>query len=68
MQANARGAAFIASVGLGEIDFADIPALMEFEGAFDPDPANREVYDRLFREFVGIYRNNQAMYQRLNRR
>jgi xylulokinase len=68
MQANARGAAFIASVGLGEIGFADIPALMEFEGAFDPDPANREVYDRLFREFVGIYRNNRAMYQRLNRR
>jgi xylulokinase len=55
-------------VGLGEIGFADIPALMEFESAFDPDPATREVYDRLFREFVGIYRNNRAMYQRLNRR
>lgn len=67
MQANARGAAFIASVGLGEISFEDIPALMEYENSFDPDSANRDVYDRLFREFTGIYRNNRAMYRRLNR-
>ncbi|HOS96447.1 MAG TPA: FGGY-family carbohydrate kinase, partial [Deltaproteobacteria bacterium] len=67
MRANARGAAFIASVGLGEITFEDIPALMVYEADFDPDPANREVYDRMFREFLGIYRNNRAMYHRLNR-
>lgn len=67
MQANARGAAFIASVGLGEIAFEDIPALIEYGGSFEPDPGNRHVYDRLFREFRGIYRNNRAMYRRLNR-
>ena len=66
MQANARGAAFIASVGLGEISFEDIPAMMEYENTFDPDQANRQLYDRLFNEFMGIYRNNRAMYRRLN--
>ncbi|HXK47067.1 MAG TPA: FGGY-family carbohydrate kinase [Deltaproteobacteria bacterium] len=67
MQANARGAAFIASVGLGEISFDDIPSLMEYERTYEPDPANGKVYDQLFKEFVGIYRNNRAMYRRLNR-
>ncbi|HVN71338.1 MAG TPA: FGGY-family carbohydrate kinase, partial [Desulfomonilia bacterium] len=47
MQANARGAAFIATVGLGEIDFDDIPGLMEYEDTFEPEPANRRIYDEL---------------------
>ena len=33
---------------------------------FKPDPANRKVYDKLFREFVNIYKQNRAMYKRLN--
>ena len=67
MQANARGAAFIASVALGEISFDDIPGLMEIEKTHVPNPANRKVYDELFSAFVHIYRNNHAMYRRLNR-
>ncbi|MGC9323925.1 MAG: xylulokinase [Desulfomonilia bacterium] len=67
MQANARGAAFIASVGLGEITFQDIPHLIEYERTFEPTSTNREIYDLLFKEFVGIYRNNKAMFRRLNR-
>ncbi len=66
MQANARGAAFIASVGLGFIKFSDIPDLIEYRNEFKPDPANRKVYDKLFREFVNIYKQNKAMYKRLN--
>jgi len=34
LQANARGAAFIASVGLGHIQFDDIPGLTRFSGVF----------------------------------
>ncbi|MCE5274707.1 MAG: FGGY-family carbohydrate kinase, partial [Deltaproteobacteria bacterium] len=67
MQANARGAAFIAAVALGEISFDDIPGLMEIEKTYAPNPANRKIYDELFSEFVHIYRNNHAMYRRLNR-
>ncbi len=66
MQANARGAAFIASVALGYISFDDIPELIEYEKIFRPDPCNRKIYEELFREFLQIYRNNKAMYRRLN--
>ena len=67
MQANARGAAFIALVGLGEIGFGDIPKLVGHSAVYEPDEKNRELYDNYFSEFLNIYRNNQAMYGRLNR-
>jgi xylulokinase len=67
IQANARGAAFIASVGLGYIRFEDIPDLVEYKNTYSPDPANRAIYDELFREFLQFYKKNRASYRRLNR-
>ena len=67
MQANARGAAFIASVGMGYIKFEDIPDLVKIENVFKPNPQNRKIYDELFEEFLQIYKNNRAMFKRLNR-
>jgi len=66
-QANARGAAFIASVGLGLLSFEDIPKLMEYDRTFLPNPANRDIYDRLYEVFVRIYKANKKIYARLNR-
>jgi xylulokinase len=66
IQVNARGAAFIAAVGLGQLDFIDIPQYVQYQATYHPNQENRPVYDRLFREFVGFYKHNKAMYQRLN--
>lgn len=68
IQANARGAAFVAAVGLGEIEFSDIPKYIEFSGIFKPNPENRPIYDELFTEFVNIYKKNKKIYRRLNRK
>jgi xylulokinase len=35
--------------------------------SYQPDPAPKELYDRLFREFVGLYRRNRKSFARLNR-
>jgi len=67
MQANGRGAAFIASVGLGYTTFDEIPKLIQYKNTFYPNPAHRNIYDELFREFVNIYRNNKSIYRRLNK-
>jgi len=67
VQANARGAAFLAAVGLGWIRFEDIPSLVESDQAYRPDPANRPVYDELFAAFLQIHRRNRGLYHRLNR-
>jgi xylulokinase len=66
VQANARGAAFIAAVGLGLIDFKDIPAYVQFNRIFDPNPDNRALYEERFDIFVEIYKRNKDIYRRLN--
>lgn len=67
MQANARGAAFIAAVGLGWLGFADIPALVTHAATYRPDPARRRIYDEMFDAFVRLYKANRNIYRRLNR-
>ncbi len=67
-QANARGAAFIASVGLGYITFDDIPKLTRIKKTFLPNPENRKIYDDLYNVFIRLYQKNKSLYRRLNRR
>jgi xylulokinase len=66
IQANARGAAFIAAVGLGYLAFEEIPQKVEFNATYLPNPENRVLYDRLFAEFVRFYHQNKGSYKRLN--
>ncbi|MHA1975248.1 MAG: xylulokinase [Candidatus Hodarchaeales archaeon] len=66
IQANARGAAFIASVALGYIKFEDIPNLIEYSGTFKPIPENVKIYNKLFKEFLGLYSRNKKAFKRLN--
>jgi xylulokinase len=67
IQANARGAAWIAAAGLGEIAFGDVPRLVEFDGEFEPDPAAAAVYDESYRTFREIHRRTRGLYRRLSR-
>jgi len=66
-QDNARGAAFIAAVGMGYISFDDVPDLVPLEKSFSPNPANRKIYDELFGEFLNIQKLSKSICQRLNR-
>jgi xylulokinase len=65
--ANACGAAWIAAVGLGEIKFADVPALVQFKHTYSPDEKNRALYDERFAVFTQIYRQMKSVYKRMNR-
>ncbi len=64
--ANARGAAWIGAVGLGEISFGDVPGLVQFRRSYQPDGGNRAVYDERFAAFVEIYRQMKTVYRKLN--
>ena len=65
--ANARGAAWIAAVGLGKITFADVPQLVTFNRLYDPNPAHRSLYDERFAVFQQIYQKMKGVYKQLNR-
>jgi xylulokinase len=64
--ANARGAAWIGAVGLGEISFTDIPKLVQFKRILQPDEKNRDVYDERFAVFTQVYKQMKSVYQRMN--
>ncbi|MCE1252208.1 MAG: FGGY-family carbohydrate kinase [Anaerolineae bacterium] len=66
IQANARGAALIAAAGLGEIRFEEGPQLVKIRRTFEPQPQTRALYERLYAEFVTIYRQMRGTYHRLN--
>ncbi|MFX0083285.1 MAG: FGGY-family carbohydrate kinase [Candidatus Hodarchaeota archaeon] len=68
IQANARGAAYIASVGLGYLKWDEIQRCCEISKEYTPNPENRKIYDKLFVEYVNIYKVINKTYKRLNKR
>jgi xylulokinase len=65
--ANARGAAWIAAVGLGEIEFDDISQLVQFKRIYQPQSQNHSIYNEKFEVFKQIYQQMKSIYHRLNR-
>jgi xylulokinase len=66
IQANARGAAYMAAVGLGYIEWDHISKHIKISNVFTPNPENRRIYDTLFKEYLNIYKTMKKMYKRLN--
>ncbi|MFX1316694.1 MAG: FGGY-family carbohydrate kinase [Promethearchaeota archaeon] len=66
IQANARGAAFIASVGLGYLKWDEIERCCEIAEVYTPNPENRKIYDKLFEEYLNIYNIMRKTYKELN--
>jgi xylulokinase len=66
IQANARGAAFIAAAGLRAIDLSDVPGLIKFERTYEPTASVRACYDDRFRVFLEIHRQMKGVYRKLN--
>ena len=55
------------AVGLGELTFADVARLVEVERVYEPQAANRSVYDERFAAFLEIHKRMRPFYRRLNR-
>lgn len=68
LHAGIRGAALFAGVALGEVRPDEVRGLVRVDRRFEPDPANREVYDRLFAEFPKLHKVQKPMFARLNSR
>jgi len=67
-EASGLGAAIDAAVGIGlQPDFPTAVAEMTRVGAtFEPLPANRELYEGLYREvYLKLYRRLQPLYERI---
>ncbi len=68
MHANLRGATVIAGLALGALSVDLASDLAAVETTFRPDPARREIYDRLYAEFPRLYKAQKPMFARLSGR
>ncbi|CAM3846432.1 xylulokinase [Roseateles saccharophilus] len=66
IQANAIGAGFLAGIGLGELGFADLPALRRSRCVHEPRHALRQLHADQFETFKEVHRRLAPLYQRLN--
>ncbi|HLI75250.1 MAG TPA: FGGY-family carbohydrate kinase [Acidimicrobiales bacterium] len=67
LHANLRGAALLAGLALGEFDADHVSGLVPVDARFEPRPSEQAVYERLYKEFPGLYRSQKPMFARLNR-
>ena len=67
IEVNVRGAALLASAGLGYLRYDEIGTRVKIAQTYTPNPDHRKIYDELFNEFVAIYESNRKIHARLNR-
>lgn len=68
LHAQLRGVAILAGLSLGLVERSEVGDLVTVARTFEPDPANRDVYDRHFAELPRIYKADKAIHKRLNRK
>jgi xylulokinase len=66
IQANLRGAAFLAAVSMGYLSVNDISNYVQIADTYQPNPQHRSIYDNLYREFLELYKKNKGIFRRLN--
>jgi len=63
---NNRGTAFLAFEELGVASLSEVERVCRIGQTHHPKPENREVYDRLFEQFVAAWDQNRPIFEALN--
>jgi xylulokinase len=66
IQANARGAAFLAAVGIGAMQFSDIPERVAIRRRFEPQAAHRQRYADSYATFRAAHKALAPFYAKLH--
>jgi xylulokinase len=61
-----RGAALFAAVSLGYVQAHEVRGLVPVAGRYEPDPATKATYDRVYAEYPGLYRRLKGVHRRWN--
>jgi len=67
VNATARGTAFNAFVVLGHLTLSEVSDLIQIQKVYEPDPSNSPVYDKMYEQYMAIYRRNKKVFNALNR-
>lgn len=63
---NNRGTAFLAFEQLGVASLSEVDKVCRIAHTYHPKPENRDVYDRLFEQFVAAWDQNRPIFEALN--
>lgn len=63
---NNRATAFLAFEKLGVVTPDDIEKLCRIKRRYEPKPENRDMYEKLFQQFLAAYRQNRPIFEALN--
>jgi len=66
VNATVRGTAFLALAALGHLAPEDIPRRVGIKQVFEPNPAHRTLYDKLYRQYRRLFRRNKSIFAALN--
>lgn len=64
--AGAMGSAVVAAVGLGLYTLEEAGRFINIEKSFYPRPENREIYEKMYRNFMNVYPALKHIYADLN--
>ncbi len=64
--ANTRGAAFLAAIALKYITFDEVSRFVPIKDEYLPNPANRAIYEKIYQEFLKLYRTQKKPCKRMN--
>jgi xylulokinase len=61
-----RAVAFLTFERLGLVGLDDFPKLCRVRRSYEPRPDTREIYDRLYEQFVASFERNRPIFEALN--
>ena len=61
-----RGTALLALISLGYRSVDEIPALIKIKRIFEPEEANRAMYNKMYTQYRGLFRQNKKIFAALN--
>jgi xylulokinase len=62
-----KGTALLAFYSLGRFSLEDMANCVTIKQVFQPDEANKRIYDRMFAGYRSFYQRNKAVFRKMNR-
>ena len=66
VNATVRGAALLAFISLGYRSLEELPGLVKIKQVFEPDESNRAVYDKMYTQYLELFKRNRKVFAALN--
>ena len=61
-----RGSAMLAFHSLGIMSLDEISGMAKIKKEFEPNPSNKRIYDKMYKQYRELYKRNRKIFRALN--